>query len=180
MHSFCTANDNKNIIMAYTVISVFPANVDTEEVTSELKNQGFNEADIIVSKSKIEDDSIENDYQEDEKTRDFWGHIFANEVELLGAYSRESAGKNNVIVYTSSITEAQNAKKILDQYGALKIYNQPVFTEEKSETAGLPEDVYNGIIAKARHNLYFLDSERVYSPTSKGMDNTMDDLGSKD
>jgi len=44
----------------------------------------------------------------------------------------------------------------------------------------LPEDVYNGIIAKAKHDVYFLDRERTYSPNSKGMDNTMDDLGSKD
>ncbi len=100
---------------------------------------------------------------------------------MLDAYSRESVGKVNVVVYTSDITEAQNANKVLDQFGALKIYNKPtVVSENNHNTSGLPDDVYNGIIAKARHNLYFLDSERTYSPTSRGMEDTMDDLGSKD
>jgi hypothetical protein len=166
--------------MAYTVVSVFPSTVDTEEIKSKLKNQGFEDADIIVSKSKIEDESAVGDYQDDEKTKSFWDYIFVNDSELLDAYSRESVGKINVIVYTSTINEAQDVKKILDQYGALKIYNQPSFTDEKSDTAGLPEDVYNGIIAKARHNLYFLDSERNSDQRTRGMSDTMDDLGSKD
>ena len=37
--------------MAYTVISVFPATVDTDEIKTELKNKGFDETDVIVSKS---------------------------------------------------------------------------------------------------------------------------------
>jgi len=166
--------------MAYTVVSVFPAAVNTEEIKSGLKNQGFNEADIIVSKSTIDDESAVDNYRDDEKTRSFWDHVFVSDNELLDAYSRESVGKINVVVYTSTIAEAQDAKKVLDQYGALKVYNQPSFTEEKSETAGLPEDVYNGIIAKARHNLYFLDSERRSDQNTRGMSDTMDDLGSKD
>jgi hypothetical protein len=167
--------------MAYTVISVFPATVDTDEIKTELKNKGFNETDVIVSKSKIDGESATGDYHDDENTKSFWDHIFVSDNEMLDAYSRESVGKVNVVVYTSDITEAQNAKKVLDQFGALKIYNKPtVVSENNHNTSGLPDDVYNGIIAKARHNLYFLDSERTYSPTSRGMEDTMDDLGSKD
>ena len=166
--------------MAYTVVSVFPSTVNTEEITSGLKNQGFNEADIIVSRSKVDDESAGIDYKDDEKTKSFWDHVFVSDNELLDAYSRESVGKINVVVYTSTIAEAQDAKKILDDHGALKIYNQPSFKDEQSDTAGLPEDVYNGIIAKARHNLYFLDSERTSGENTRGMTDTMDDLGSKD
>ncbi len=166
--------------MAYTVVSVFPSGVNTEEIKSKLMNNGFNEADIIVSKSNLQNDSTADNYQDDEKTKSFWDHVFVSDNEMLDAYSRESVGKINLIVYTSDITEAQNAKKILDDSGALKIYNKPSFSEEKPDTGGLPEDVYNGIIAKARHNLYFLDSERTYSTKSRGMEDTMDDLGSKD
>lgn len=166
--------------MAYTVISVFPSTVDTAEIKSDLRNNGFDEADIIVSTSKFDDDSTEMDYQEDEKTKSFWDHIFVNDNEILAAYSQQSVGKINLVVYASTLVEAQNAKKVLDQHGALKIYNKPSFNEANSETAGLPEDVYNGIIAKAKHDVYFLDKERVYSPNSKGMGDTMDGLGSKD
>jgi len=167
--------------MAYTVISVFPATVDTDEIKTELRNQGFNEEDFIVSTSKIHDESATGDYRDDDKTKSFWDHLFVNDNEMLDAYSRESVGKVNVVVYTSDISEAQNAKKVLDQFGALKVYNKPtVGTERSQNTTDLPDDVYNGIIAKARHNLYFLDSERTYSPGSRGMEDTMDDLGSKD
>lgn len=167
--------------MAYTVISVFPAGVNTEEIKAELKNQGFNEADIIVSTSKLDADSSVDNYQDDEKTKSFWDHVFVNDNEILAAYSKESIGKTNLVVYTSNLTEAQNAKKVLDQFGALKIYNKPSVNQDSSEeTAGLPEDVYNGIIAKAKHDVYFLDNERVSTTTSKGMGDTMDGLGSKD
>lgn len=166
--------------MAYTVISVFPETVDTAEIKTQLISNGFQEADIVVSTSKFNNDSSSEDYQEDEKTKSFWDHVFVNDNEILAAYSKQSVGKINLVVYASTLVEAQNAKKILDQYGALKIYNKPSFNEANSETAGLPEDVYNGIIAKAKHDVYFLDKERIYSPTSKGMDNTMDGLGSKD
>lgn len=166
--------------MAYTVISVFPETVNTEEIKSELKNKGFLDADIIVSKSRFDEESSTNEYEDDEKTKSFWNHVFVNDNEILAAYSKESVGKINLVVYASNLTDAQNAKKVLDQYGALKIYNKPSVNQGESETAGLPEDVYNGIIAKAKHDVYFLDKERVYSPNSKGMGDTMGGLGSKD
>lgn len=166
--------------MAYTVISVFPETVNTEEIKTDLKNNGFHDADVIVSTSRLDENSSADNYIEDEKTQSFWNHIFANENEMLDAYSKESVGKINVVVYTSTVTEAQDAKKILDQHGALKVYNKPSFGQKEQDTAGLPEDVYNGIIAKAKHDVYFLDRERSYSPSSKGMSDTMDDLGSKD
>ncbi|REC45686.1 hypothetical protein [Chryseobacterium sp. 5_R23647] len=166
--------------MAYTVISVFPETVNTEEIKSELKNNGFLDADIIVSKSRFDEESSTNEYEDDEKTKSFWNHVFVNDNDILAAYSKESIGKINLVVYASSLTDAQNAKKVLDQYGALKIYNKPSVNQSESDTAGLPEDVYNGIIAKAKHDVYFLDKERVYSPNSNGMGDTMDSLGSKD
>ncbi|MDY0929979.1 hypothetical protein [Chryseobacterium sp. CFBP8996] len=166
--------------MAYTVISVFPETVNTEEIKSELKNNGFLDADIIVSKSRFDEESSTNEYEDDEKTKSFWNHVFVNDNDILAAYSKESIGKINLVVYASNLTDAQNAKKVLDQYGALKIYNKPSVNQSESETAGLPEDVYNGIIAKAKHDVYFLDKERVYSPNSNGMGDTMDSLGSKD
>ncbi|WP_404984619.1 hypothetical protein ACI513_14085 [Chryseobacterium sp. M5] len=166
--------------MAYTVISVFPETVNTEEIKSELKNKGFLDADIIVSKSRFDEESSTNEYEDDEKTKSFWNHVFVNDNNILAAYSKESVGKINLVVYASNLTDAQNAKKVLDQYGALKIYNKPSVNQSDSESTDLPEDVYNGIIAKAKHNIYFLDKERVYSPNSRGMGDTMDSQGSKD
>lgn len=170
--------------MAYTVISVFPETANTEEIKKDLTNQGINEADIIVSKSKVVNESSDNLYEEDEKTKSFWDYIFANENELLSAYSEHSVGKSNIVVYAQTIDDAQKAKSILNQNGAIEVKRKESdnsqTTETNSNTAGLPEDVYNGIIAKARHNLYFLDSDRTYNSNTRGMEDTMDDLGSKD
>jgi hypothetical protein len=166
--------------MAYTVISVFPETVNTEEIRSELMNNGFLESDIIVSKSTFDEESSTNEYEDDEKTKSFWNYVFVNDNDILAAYSKGSVGKINLIVYASTLTDAQNAKKVLDRFGALKIYNKPSFGQKDPEATGLPEDVYNGIIAKARHNVYFLDKERVYYPNSRGMGDTMDSQGFKD
>ncbi|WP_292009624.1 hypothetical protein [Chryseobacterium sp.] len=166
--------------MPYTVISVFPASVDVEEVKKDLLNHGFDESDVIVSKSKLHEGSSSENYEEDEKTKSFWDFLFVKKGELLSAYSKESVGNHDVVVYTDSLEEAQKAKTFLNEKGAIEVYKkQPESSEEKT-VADLPEDVYNGIIAKARHSVYFLDPERVYKPNSRGMDRVMDSLGSKD
>ncbi len=99
---------------------------------------------------------------------------------MLDAYRKHSIGKNNVIVYADNLEQAVSANSILNKNGALQVYRKPA--EEKADIPeGMTEEEYNGIIAKARHNIYFLGSERVYhSNIIKGMDDPMDDLGSKD
>lgn len=171
----------KNFIMAYTVISVFPATVDTEEIKKDLKNQGFDEANIIISTSKLEDDPSAGNYVEDVQTKNFWNYVFAHDVEMLEAYSKGSVGKNTIVVYADTIEEAQRAKTILNEKGAIEIFRRQPEDRPDSPPPGMTQEEYNGIIAKARHNIYFLGSERVYhSNEIKGMDDEMDSLGSKD
>lgn len=167
----------KNFIMAYTVVSVFPVTVDTEEIKKDLKDKGFDEANIIISKSKVE--SGLDDYQEDEQTKNFFDYVFAHDAEMLDAYRKHSIGRNNVVVYADNLEHARLAKTVLNEKGALEVYRRP--SDHQDIPEGMTEEEYNGIIAKARHNIYFLGSERVYHPNVvKGMDDPMDDLGSKD
>jgi carbamoylphosphate synthase small subunit len=169
----------KNFIMAYTVVSVFPVTVDTEEIKKSLRENGFQEANIIVSKSKLENESSAGDYRDDVTTRNFWDFVFAHDTEMLEAYSRESVGKNNIIVYADNLQEAQKANDVLNANGAVKVYKKQ--QEEPHAPAGMSEEVYNGIIAKAKHDIYFLGSERVYhSNEGRGMNDEMDSQGSKD
>lgn len=167
--------------MAYTVISVFPPATDTEEVKSQLRSEGFSDENIIVSKSRVDVDSA-NDLEDDENTRHFWDHMFANDTEMLDAYSKKSRGNTTIVLYTSSYDEAQRAKSILDGKGAIEIIKQREGeTIRKEVPDDIPQDVERGIIAKAKHNLYFLGSERNYTTTpEQGMGDTMDGLGSKD
>lgn len=161
--------------MAYTVVSVFPVTVETEEIKKKLNANGFEDANIIISKSKVE--SGLNQYQEDEQTKGFFDHVFAHDAEMLDAYRKHSVGRNNVVVYTDNLEQAQNAKRVLDECGALEVYRNP---GEKNIPEGMSQQEYDGIIAKARHNLYFLGSERTYQTHEKGMEDEMDSLGSKD
>ncbi|MFC3160156.1 hypothetical protein SAMN05443633_102522 [Chryseobacterium arachidis] len=163
--------------MAYTVVSVFPQTVDTEEIKKDLREKGFNEADIIVSRSNVETGL--DDYQEDAQTKGFFDYVFAHDAEMLNAYRTHSVGKSNVVVYADDLERAKLAKAVLDEKGALEVYRKPS-DQQKDIPDGMTEQEYNGIIAKARHNIYFLDPERTYSPNSRGMEDTMDDLGSKD
>jgi hypothetical protein len=166
--------------MAYTVISVFPTTVDTEEIIKELRENGFDEANIIVSKSNVEGGLSTGHYQEDEQTKGFFEYTFAHDAEMLDAYRKHSIGRNNVVVYADDLEQATSAKSILNRNGALEVYRKS--SEDKLDIPeGMTEEEYNGIIEKARHDIYFLGSERVYhSNVVKGMDDPMDDLGSKD
>lgn len=167
--------------MAYTVISVFPVTVDTEEIKKDLKDQGFDEANIIISTSRFENQSSPDDYVEDVKTKNFWGYVFAHDVEMLDAYSRQSVGNNTIIVYTDTLEQAQKAKTMMNERGAIEVYKKE---SEDNEAGSIPEGMtreqYNGIIAKAKNDLYFLDPERVYQPNSRGMDEPMDNRGAED
>ncbi len=163
--------------MAYTVVSVFPQTVDTEEIKKDLKEKGFSEANIIVSKSNVE--AGLNHYQEDEKTKGFFNYVFAHDAEMLDAYRTHSIGKNNIVVYADDLEQARIAKIVLNENGALEVYRKPE-NQQKDIPDGMTEKEYDGIIAKARHDIYFLDPERTYRPNSRGMEDTMDDLGSKD
>ncbi|MDQ0783639.1 hypothetical protein [Chryseobacterium sp. W4I1] len=166
--------------MAYTVVSVFPVTVDTEEIKKDLKENGFDEANIIISKSRVESGLSPDHYQDDEQTKGFFDYVFAHDAEMLDAYRKHSIGRSNVIVYADDLERAKAAKTILNENGALEVYRRPSETRDTIPD-GMTEQEYNGIIAKARHNIYFLGSERVYHPNEvKGMDDDMDSLGSKD
>lgn len=170
----------KIFIMAYTVVSVFPVTVDTEEIKKNLKENGFDEANIIVSKSSVESGLSADHYQEDEQTKGFFEYTFAHDAEMRDAYRKHSIGRNNIVVYANNAEEAASAKSILNRNGALEVFKKPS-DNQKDIPDGMTEQEYDGIIAKARHNIYFLGSERVYhSNEVKGMDDDMDSLGSKD
>ncbi|WP_027386918.1 hypothetical protein [Chryseobacterium gregarium] len=166
--------------MAYTVISVFPVTVDTEDIKKELKERGFDETNIIVSKSSVESGLSADHYQEDEQTKGFFEYTFAHDAEMLDTYRRHSIGRNNIVVYADSLEQAKVAKSVLNENGALEVYRKP--SENQTDVPeGMTEEEYNGIIAKARHNIYFLGSERSYhSNNTKGMNDEMDSLGSED
>lgn len=170
--------------MAYTVVSIFPSTADTEGIKNDLRNYGFQESDIVVSPSRPVNELSAENHQDNEKDRGFWDFVFANDVEALDAYRNESTGKTNIVVYTDDLEKAQRAKAVLNERGAIQVQRKDseTYNHDHQDTApeGMSEDVYNGIIAKARHNIYFLGSDREQADTGRGMKDEMDSLGSND
>ncbi len=140
----------KIFIMAYTVVSVFPVTVDTEEIKKDLIENGLDEANIIVSKSSVESGLSTDHYQEDEQTKGFFEYTFAHDAEMLDAYRKHSIGRNNIVVYANDLEQAMTANSILNKNGALEVYRKPS-DKQTDIPEGMTEEEYNGIIAKAKH-----------------------------
>ncbi|WP_294243533.1 hypothetical protein [uncultured Chryseobacterium sp.] len=170
--------------MAYTVVSVFPSTADTEGIKNDLKNFGFNESDILISKAQTSNELAGEAHETHTRDQSFWDFIFANDIEALDAYRNESTGNTNIVVYADTFEEAQRAKMILNEKGAIQVQRKEGEThnhqQQDTPPEGMSEDVYNGIIAKARHNVYFLGSDRQDTGNHRGMEDEMDSQGSKD
>ncbi len=162
--------------MSYTVVSLFPIAVNPEDVVAKLENNGFAKENVNISKYNIEGDLVD-DLEEDEKTKNFWDYLFGD-TKWRTAYQKAGIDNNTVTVYTDSIEDARRAKSIMDENGALDI--KKYHKENIDSEYEISEEEQDRIIAKARHNVYFLDGNRTYKPNSRGMNKRMDYLGAKD
>lgn len=162
--------------MNYTVVSLFPIATNPENVVEKLKKNGFANEDINVSKYNIEGELVEN-MEEDEKTKNFWDYLFGD-TKWRSAYQLAGIDNNTVTVYADDVEVAKKAKKLMDEMGALDI--QKFYKEKIDSSHKISDEDHERIIAKARHNVYFLDGNRYYKPNSRGMDKRMDSFGSKD
>lgn len=179
--------------MSYTIVGMFPENVQAENATNKLSDAGFSTEDYSYSKySHIKDVNTADaqydhyDYEEDEKTSGFWDWLFGgdDEVEHRRRYSYAGSKNNIVTVFAENMEQAEKARLILDEQGAINVHDESRdYVAKKYSTEGkstnLDEAERARIISKAKNNLYFTDS-RSYSVRSQGMDNDMDSQGSND
>ncbi len=162
--------------MSYTVISLFPVAVDPEAVSQKLQNEGFSNENILISKYNIEGDVVD-DLQEDEKTTGFWDYLFGDS-RWKTAYQKAGVDNNTVTVYADDLESARKARRIMDDSGAIDI--QKYHKENIDKGYEISEEEEARIIAKAKHNVYFLDGDRTYTSGSRGKTDRMDSMGSKD
>lgn len=160
--------------MAYTVISLYPESVDLDQVKKELENKGFDANNINISKYTI-DGEVAEDYDEDEKTAGFWDFLFG-ETLFRNTYKKAATHNNTVTVYAEDLDVARKAKIAMDELGAIDInkYHKDFIDNEYQ----ISDQDEARIIAKARHNVYFLDGTRTYKPNSRGKVHRMDYTGS--
>lgn len=162
--------------MSYTVVSLFPIAVNLEIVSEKLQENGFTKENINISKYNIEGEVVET-MEEDEKTKNFWDYLFGD-TKWRTAYQKAGIDNNTITVYTNSIEEARKAKAIMDEEGALDI--KKYHKDNVDSNYEISQEEEDRIIAKAKHNVYFLTGTRTYRPNSRGMKNRMDSLGAKD
>ena len=162
--------------MSYTVVSLFPIAVNLEIVSEKLQENGFTKENINISKYNIEGEVVET-MEEDEKTKNFWDYLFGD-TKWRTAYQKAGIDNNTITVYTDSIEEARKAKAIMDEEGALDI--KKYHKDNVDSNYEISQEEEDRIIAKAKHNVYFLTGNRTYRPNSRGMNNRMDSLGAKD
>lgn len=159
--------------MAYTVISLYPESVDLDQVKKELENKGFDSNDINISKYTIEGETAE-DYDEDETTAGFWDLLFGG-TKYRDTYKKAASHNNTVTIYAENLEVARKAKIAMDELGAIDInkYHKDYIDEEYQ----ISDEDEARIIAKAKHNVYFLDGTRTYKPNSRGKAHRMDYTG---
>ncbi|SFH94836.1 hypothetical protein [Halpernia frigidisoli] len=179
--------------MSYTIVGMFPKNEQAESATEKLTNLGFTTEDYHVSKFNRNGTLEENDYsaddhphfhfEEEEKTSGFWNWLFGDEENTKKKYSYAATKNNVVTVFADTLENAEKAKTILNDEGAINIHNESknyVANQKESSASNykIDEDEQAKIISKAKNNLYFTDERRyVIQNHDIGMRDDMDSQG---
>ncbi|MFC0343949.1 hypothetical protein [Epilithonimonas hispanica] len=165
--------------MSYTIIGIFPNETESRDVITKLEDAGLYE--YTISKSEIE--ALEK--VDTEKKPSFFDWLFDRDVVEKDRYEYASIDSNTITVYTETEEDANAAKAILDDNGAIDV-------EEKTRgyLAGkhpnthteypISESKKARIIAKAKNDLYFTDDRKATTTIQEGMVDEMDSLGNKD
>ncbi|WP_417431440.1 hypothetical protein [Halpernia sp.] len=180
--------------MSYTIVGMFPKHEKAENALAKLNEEGFTSEDYHISKFSRNGDLDAEDYSaddhphfhynEDEKTSGFWNWLFGDEEHSKKKYSYAATKNNIVTVFADTLENAEKAKNILNNEGAINVHNETKDymmrnSGENKSKYELSENERARIINKAKNNLYFTN-ERSYTVKNEGMDNDMDSQGSKD
>lgn len=165
--------------MSYTIIGIFPNEAESRDVITKLEEAGLYE----YSLANAEIEAL--DKVESKDDRGFFDWLFdRNEVET-DRYEYASIDSHRITVYAETEDDANAAKKILDENGAIDVeektrgYLADKYPDTHKEYP-IPESTRARIIAKAKNDLYFTnDRGATYTP-EKGMSDDMDSQGKKD
>jgi stress response protein YsnF len=110
----------KHKTMANTVVGVFESAFKAEQACFELKEKGFREENIDVSrKTGTEHPGYETEHKTDNITR-FFNSLFGYNNEESRRYSKYAEKGSLVTVHAQSPEEAEFAAEILDKYGDIE------------------------------------------------------------
>ena len=107
--------------MTHTVIGIYDNKAKAQEAMQELINRGFNEANIDISTSNNHNQNLKNNNADagDSLSR-FFNSLFGKGEEAT-RYTNVARRSSVVTVHASSAVEAQNAARIMDQFGSIDV-----------------------------------------------------------
>ncbi|WP_312766557.1 hypothetical protein [Epilithonimonas sp.] len=165
--------------MPYTIIGIFPNEAESRNVITKLEEAGLYE--YSLTNSEVE--ALEK--IEPKKEQSFFDWLFdRNEVET-DRYQYASINSNTITVYTETEEDANAAKAILDDNGAIDVEEKTrgYLAEKYPDTHKeypISKSTRARIIAKAKNDLYFTDNRSEAYRPEKGMSDEMDSQGRKD
>ena len=165
--------------MSYTIIGIFPNDAESRNVITKLEEAGL--YDYSISKSEVEAlEKIDTD-----RKASFFDWLFDRDTVERDRYEYASIDSSTISVYAETEEDANAAKTILDDNGAIDVeektrtYLADKYPDTPNEYP-ISESKRARIIAKAKNDLYFTD-ERIPSNTpEQGMVDKMDSLGKLD
>ena len=165
--------------MSYTIIGIFPNDTESRNVVTKLEEAGL--YDYSISKSEVEAiEKIDTD-----RKASFFDWLFDRDVVETDRYEYASIDSSTISVYTDTEEDANAAKAILDENGAIDVeektrtYLSDKYPDRHKEYP-IPESTRARIIAKAKNDLYFTDDRATAYRPEKGMSDEMDSQGRKD
>lgn len=165
--------------MSYTIIGIFPNEKESREVIDKLEEAGL--YDYTISHSEV--DALKK--IDTDRKASFFDWLFDRDVVEKDRYEYASIDSNTITVYAATEDDANAAKKILDDNGAIDVeektrsYLAEKYPDRHNEYP-ISESTRSRIIAKARNDLYFTDNRTEVNSPEKGMIDDMDSLGNKD
>ncbi len=165
--------------MSYTIIGIFPNETESRDVVRKLEEAGL--YDYTISTSEVEAlEKVDTD-----RKAGFFDWLFDRDVVEKDRYEYASIDSHTVTVYAEEEDDANAAKRILDENGAIDVEEKTrsYLSEKYPDTHHeypISESTRARIIAKAKNDLYFTDERKAAYRPEKGMSDEMDSQGAKD
>ena len=107
--------------MEQTVVGIFDYTSEAQEAVGYLVDNGFNRSNIDLSTRAETQGNLTEEDGEDEGISGFFSNLFSSDNEESEKYSQVGGKGAIVTVHTKTDQEAENAAKILDNYGAIDV-----------------------------------------------------------
>lgn len=165
--------------MSYTIIGIFPNENESRNVVKKLEEAEL--YDYTISNSEVEAlEKVDTD-----RKASFFDWLFDRDEVEKDRYEYASIDSHTVTVYAETEDDANAAKRILDDNGAIDVEEKTrgYLTEKypnNHHEYPIPESTRARIIAKAKNDLYFTDERKAAYRPEKGMSDEMDSQGAKD